>query len=134
MSVFSDALARLKSFYNGNAYDAATNSGGMGKGGHRENLIPALRDVCTVGEETAAQAEAVMLAVADVRAASLSGGGLVVAAAEDVVAGSLDTKIETAGDLKKTIIDVDGVKTLRLAVNAPGAALYMAESYGALGY
>jgi hypothetical protein len=55
MSAASD---RLASFYNGLAYNASTNAGGMASGGHRINFIPALQDVATVGGEVATNATA----------------------------------------------------------------------------
>ncbi len=44
-----DALDRLGTFYNGNAFDAGTNPGGMAEGGHRQNFDPSLKDTATIG-------------------------------------------------------------------------------------
>lgn len=52
------AIARLASTYNGNAYDAGTNPGGMAAGGHRTNFIPALEDLALVVEAVAEAADA----------------------------------------------------------------------------
>ncbi|MEH2476254.1 hypothetical protein V1281_002577 [Nitrobacteraceae bacterium AZCC 2161] len=49
MTAFTDALTRLASYFNGSAYDASTNPGGLAAGGHRSNFTPALQDVATVG-------------------------------------------------------------------------------------
>lgn len=43
-----DAINRLRNYYNGNAYDAQNNPGGMARGGHRTNLIPSYRDLSDV--------------------------------------------------------------------------------------
>ena len=53
-----DAKDRLENKYNGNAYNAETNSGGMAAGGSRTNYIPAIRDVATVAEAIANETEA----------------------------------------------------------------------------
>ncbi len=45
----TDALDRLANFYNGNAFDAGTNPGGMAEGGHRQNFDPSLKDAATIG-------------------------------------------------------------------------------------
>lgn len=52
------AIDRLKNKYNGSAYNALTNPGGLASGGHRVNFEPALQDTATAGEATAEQAEA----------------------------------------------------------------------------
>ncbi|MEN8721876.1 MAG: hypothetical protein ABF335_03205 [Alphaproteobacteria bacterium] len=48
-----DAIDRLDSFYNGDAFDAGTNAGGMAEGGHRQNFEPALKDTATAGAAVA---------------------------------------------------------------------------------
>jgi hypothetical protein len=52
------AATRLQDFYNNAAYDAGTNAGGFGQGGHRVNFSPALSDVGLVGEAAADAADA----------------------------------------------------------------------------
>lgn len=52
------AIGRLKSFYNGLAYNAATNPGGMGNGGNRRNFEPALKDLADVATAVTTDAEA----------------------------------------------------------------------------
>lgn len=51
------AATRLQSFYNDGAYDAGSNAGGFGQGGHRVNWVPALDDVGVVGEAAADAAD-----------------------------------------------------------------------------
>ena len=51
-------IDRLKTFYNTNIYNVASNPGGMAGGGHRTNFIPALRDMSDVGVAIAGQADA----------------------------------------------------------------------------
>lgn len=51
------AVARLSSFYNGNAYDASTNAGGMAVGGHRVNFVPSLQDVARVANAVSSAAD-----------------------------------------------------------------------------
>lgn len=58
MSAFTDAVARLASFFNGGNYSATTNAGGLANDGHRVNFVPALQDVATVGEGAADAATA----------------------------------------------------------------------------
>lgn len=50
------AIERLQSYYNGDAYHA-TNPGGMGEGGHRQNFEPALSDVGITGEAVGSAAD-----------------------------------------------------------------------------
>lgn len=52
------AIDRLANFYNGGDYDASTNPGGMGRGGHRVNFENALADAARVGAANSAAAAA----------------------------------------------------------------------------
>lgn len=52
------AIDRLANFYNGGDYDASTNPGGMGRGGHRVNFESALTDAARAGAANAAAATA----------------------------------------------------------------------------
>lgn len=124
----SQAADRLDVYYNPGDHDPATNPGGMAAGGHRENYIPSLRDVATVFRDTAALADEVGRIASDLRAATVSGGGLVVASPTDTVAGSLANKIEVAG-LEMTIVNQGGNERLVLA--SPGATLYLAQTCNA---
>lgn len=54
----STERTRLLAYYNGNNYDASTNPGGMAKGGHRTNLVPAFQDISVVGQDCADAASA----------------------------------------------------------------------------
>lgn len=58
MSAFTDAIARLASYFNGSDYNASTNPGGLAAGGHRTNFVPSLQDVATVGAGVASLADA----------------------------------------------------------------------------
>lgn len=44
------AANRITATYNGNGYNATSNAGGMGSGGHRVNFLPALQDLVTYGQ------------------------------------------------------------------------------------
>lgn len=57
------AIARLQSTYNGNAYNAGSNPGGLAAGGHRTNFVPALQDLANVASATGDEATAVGLVV-----------------------------------------------------------------------
>ncbi|MBX9911207.1 MAG: hypothetical protein K2Z25_21195 [Beijerinckiaceae bacterium] len=52
------AIDRLETLYNGDAYNADTNPGGLAVGGHRINFEDALQDVATAGQATSAAATA----------------------------------------------------------------------------
>jgi hypothetical protein len=52
------ALSRLASYYNGNPYNAGSNPGGMGAGGHRTNFVPSLQDLTLVGNSVEDAADA----------------------------------------------------------------------------
>lgn len=94
MSIAS-VIARLFG-YNSRSYSAG-NPGGFGADGHLRNWEQATDDVAAACQYVGDSAAAVLAAVEDVRAASLSGGGLVVASPTDEgPAGSLATKIEGA--------------------------------------
>lgn len=66
------ALTRLASYYNGNNYNAGSNPGGMGAGGHRTNFVPSLQDLTLVGTsvEDAADAAATSASAASTSATS----------------------------------------------------------------
>lgn len=51
------ALNRLAVVYNGSDYDAGSNPGGMGHGGHRVNFIPSLQDHARVANAVGAAAD-----------------------------------------------------------------------------
>lgn len=52
------AIDRLETLYNGDAYNADTNPGGLAVGGHRINFEDALQDIATAGQATSAAATA----------------------------------------------------------------------------
>lgn len=52
------AISRCGSFYNGNAYNASTNAGGMAAGGHRVNFTPSLQDAARIASAIALAASA----------------------------------------------------------------------------
>lgn len=127
----SDAADRLDGFYNPNDYDPTGNPGGMGAGGHRENYIPSLRDHAAVSRETAARAREVEQLAGDLRAATLSGGGLVLASPSDTAAGSLASKIGVDG-LEASIANEGGGERLVLTAKPnTGAVLYLAQTCNA---
>lgn len=64
------AIDRLKNFYNGLAYNAATNPGGMGNGGNRRNFEPALKDLADVAGAITADTEASRVDTAASKAAA----------------------------------------------------------------
>lgn len=51
------AADRLLNKYNADRYNPSTNPGGMGRGGHRVNLIPAFQDLSTVANEIGGEAQ-----------------------------------------------------------------------------
>jgi hypothetical protein len=53
-----DAINRLATYYNGNNYNAGSNPGGFGVGGHRVNFIPSLQDLALVADSVADAADA----------------------------------------------------------------------------
>lgn len=57
LTVVTDALTRLASFYNGNPYNASTNQGGYDNDGHRINFVPTLQDMALVGTAIADAAD-----------------------------------------------------------------------------
>lgn len=121
MSALTDAMARLNG-YNSNNFDAVSNPLGFGADGHRTNFPAALKDVATA----ALEASAAILAAADIHAASLSGGGLVIASATDTgAAGSLAAKIVDA-----EIINPGGSETISLAKAMKRAAKRSAIIFG----
>ncbi|MHC1788656.1 hypothetical protein [Solidesulfovibrio sp.] len=127
----SQAADRLRTFYNPNDYDPTANPGGMAAGGHRELFVPVLRDVATVAGEIAVDAALAEQAAAEVRAATLSGGGLVVASPTDTVAGSLASKIEVVG-LDKTVVNQGGNERLVLTAQpSVGSVLFLAQTCNA---
>jgi len=127
----SDAADRLEGFYNPEDYDPAANPGGMAAGGHRTNYVPSLRDQATVYRDTAALAAEVEETAADLRAATLSGLGLVMTSPTDTTAGSLFNKIDVAG-LDKTIVNLGGNERLKLTAKPnTGAVLYLAQTCNA---
>lgn len=81
-----EAIDRLSSTYNGNAYDAGTNPGGMAQGGHRTNFIASLQDLATVAEAVGPLAESVesalyYLGAAAANPTTMGDGGPLVAGA-----------------------------------------------------
>lgn len=73
------AQTRLSSFYNGNDYDAGSNPGGMGAGGHRSNFIPSLQDVALLGDSIADAADAAEASADDASNAATTALGLATA-------------------------------------------------------
>jgi hypothetical protein len=69
------AKTRLDTVYNGNDYDAATNPGGMGAGGHRINFEPALSDVARVAGAVGDAAGAVNTKASEAAASATSAAG-----------------------------------------------------------
>ena len=126
----SDALDRLDTFYNGGDFDPDSNPGGMAAGGHRENYVPSLRDHAAVSRETVAAAKEVAQLADDLRAATVTGGGLVLASPTDTAAGSLASKIKAEG-LDVTIENAGGNERLVLTAQPVGAVLYLAQTCNA---
>lgn len=127
----SDALDRLDAFYNAGDFDPGDNPGGMAAGGHRENYVPSLRDHAAVSRETVAAAKEVAQLADDLRAATVTGGGLVLASPTDTAAGSLASKVKAEG-LELTIENVGGNERLVLTAQPNvGAVLYLAQTCNA---
>ena len=127
----SQAADRLAVYYNPGDHDPATNPGGMAAGGHRDNFIPALRDLAAVTVEVAANAAKAEESAAALRGATLSGGGLVIASPTDTEGGSLAAKLEVVG-LDKSIVNVGGNERVRLkAQDDVGSTLYLAQTCNA---
>lgn len=82
------AIDNLASVYNGSDYDAGTNPGGFGQGGHRTNFIPALQDVATVAEAVADAADA-----AETSATNAASSATDAEAAADSLAGTSTTSV-----------------------------------------
>ncbi len=69
------AITRLQEFYNGNAYDADTNAGGLAEGGHRVNEIPLAQDMADVAEAIADEAGGAAQAKTDAETAETNAQG-----------------------------------------------------------
>lgn len=54
-----DAIDRLSTFYNGSAYNAGTNPGGLALGGHRVNFANAIADIATAANAVGPLAQSV---------------------------------------------------------------------------
>ncbi len=127
----SDALDRLDAFYNAGDFNATDNPGGMAAGGHRTNYIPSLRDYAAVSRETVDAVREVEQLADDLRAATVTGGGLVMASPTDTAAGSLATKIEVDG-LDKAIVNQGGNERLVLTAKpSVGSVLFLAQTCNA---
>ncbi len=119
------AIERLESLYNGDAYNADTNPGGMAVGGHRINFEPALQDVARTGEAIAAAAEAV---AADATAAGVSETNAAASAAKLIGSSTTSLAIGTGSKAFTTQADKSfAVGTFLLIVSAANPTVnYMA--------
>jgi hypothetical protein len=82
------AEGRLATFYNGNSYNAGTNPGGEGAGGHRQNFIPALQDLALVASSVADAASA-----ASTSATNAASSATAAAASSTALSGTSTTSV-----------------------------------------
>jgi hypothetical protein len=96
------AIARLASYYNGSDYNASTNPGGFGHGGHTTNFIPALQDDATVANAIADAADyantAAVAAAASAVTAAAAATALIATSTTSVAIGVGSKSFTTQAD------------------------------------
>ena len=118
-----DAIDRLKTKYNSNAFDAATNPGGFANDGHVVNFPAALADVSDVGAAVGDAADAVAADALATAADRVATGDDATGTAADALATAAD-RVATGDDATSTAADALATAADRVATgdDATGTA------------